>query len=81
MSKVVHAHRPRRRKPVTAERVEKALDTLAWIMSKSGHDAHLAVPLWKRLESELERLKEEEAVIAAATSRLKTRRGHSQAAS
>lgn len=61
--------RHKSRKPVTAARVEKALDTLAWIMSTSP-TPHLGVPLWKRLEAELARLREEESTVAAALSRL-----------
>lgn len=64
-------NRPRQKKPVTAERVERALDTLAWIISKAGPDAHMGAPLWRRLEAELERLRGEEEIIAAAQARLK----------
>jgi hypothetical protein len=63
---------PRKKQPVTAARVEAALDTLAWIMSKS-RNANLLVPIWKRLEGELERLKDEEAVVAAARARVAAR--------
>lgn len=62
--------RPRQKKPIKAADVERGLDKLAWVMSKS-RNPHLAAPLWKRLESELERLREEEAVVAAARARLK----------
>ncbi|WP_157188121.1 hypothetical protein [Nitratireductor pacificus] len=62
----------RRRTPpkVTAARVELYLDKLAEVMSWAGENAHLGVPLWKRLEKELERLREEEAVVDAARARL-----------
>lgn len=63
--------RPRKPKKITAERVELYLDKLAEIMANAGADAHLGVPLWKRLESELARLREEEAVVAAAKERLR----------
>lgn len=65
------AYGPRRKKPITAERVERALDTLAWIISRSGPDAHLGAPLWKRLEAELARLREEEEIVAAARARVR----------
>lgn len=60
--------RPAKRKPITAARVEQALDNLADLMSKSKH-AQMLVPIWKRLERELARLHDEEAVIAMAKSR------------
>ncbi|MHB2265003.1 hypothetical protein [Aliihoeflea sp. PC F10.4] len=64
---------PRRGKPIkiTAERVELYLDKLAEIMDRIGDRAHLAVPLWKRLERERDRLRDEEDVLAAARARLK----------
>lgn len=62
-------NRPRQNLPVTAERVEAALDKLAWIISNSSNPGR-AAPLWRRLEAELERLREQEAVLAAAHSRL-----------
>ena len=55
---------------VTAADVERFLDKTAELMARAGNDAHLLVPLWKRLERELERLRDEEAVIAAARARL-----------
>ncbi|WP_196258601.1 hypothetical protein [Pelagibacterium limicola] len=64
-------NRPRQKKPVTAERVDNALDILAWVISKAGSDANLLAPIWKRLEAERERLVEEEAILNAARDRLK----------
>lgn len=63
----------RRRKPIRIDAavVERCLDTLAEIMDRAGNRAHLAVPLWKRLESELARLREDEAVVEAARARLR----------
>lgn len=63
--------RPRQKRPITAERVESALDTLAWVISRAGSDANLLAPIWKRLEAERDRLVEEEAIINAARDRLK----------
>jgi hypothetical protein len=62
--------RARQTRPVTAQRVEDALDTLAWLMSRSKN-AHLGVPLWKRLESELADLRDSEAIMAAARERFR----------
>jgi hypothetical protein len=73
--------RPRQKQPITAERVERALDTLAWIISKAGADAHMGAPLWRRLETDLERLREEEAIIAAAQARLKRSKDRTEALS
>ena len=59
---------PRKPEPITAGRVENALDILAWVMSKS-RNANRMVPLWKRLEGELARLREEEEIVAVARAR------------
>jgi hypothetical protein len=63
-----------KRRRVTAAEVERCVDTLADIMDKMGHRAHLCVPLWKRLERELERLQEEEAIVTAARDRVRQSR-------
>ncbi|EKF44018.1 hypothetical protein NA8A_04380 [Nitratireductor indicus C115] len=70
-----------RKKPITAARVERAIDTLAGVMATAGPDAPLLIPLWKRLQSELERLKEEEAILAAAMERVKQSRDQTAARS
>ncbi|MCB1477098.1 MAG: hypothetical protein H6883_07010 [Rhodobiaceae bacterium] len=64
---------PRRaaKRPITAERVEQALDTLAEIMAAAGASANLMVPVWKRLEAEHSRLRDEEDVVAAALARVR----------
>lgn len=54
--------------PITADRVERVLDTCAWVMSKSKKP-HLLIPIWKRLEMELARLREEEDIIRRAKTR------------
>lgn len=66
------ARKPRR---YTATDVERGLDKVAWLMSKS-RNAHLLVPVWQRLERERDRLIGEEAVIDAARLRAATRSMH-----
>lgn len=61
----------RKKKPMTAERVENALDILAGIMAKAPKgEAVLLVPIWKRLETELEVLRDAEDVVALAIKRV-----------
>lgn len=72
--------RARQKRPITAQRVEKVLDTLAWIMSRSKN-AHLGVPLWKRLEAELAELQDNEAIIAAARDRFRQSQDRTEARS
>lgn len=60
----------RKKKPITAERVENALDILADIMAKAPKgEAVLLVPIWKRLETELEALRDAEDVVSLALKR------------
>ncbi len=64
----------KKKKPMTAERVEDALDILAGIMAKAPNgEAVLLVPIWKRLETELEILRDSEDVVSRALNRAKTR--------
>lgn len=64
----------RKKKPMTAERVENALDILAGIMAKAPKgEAVLLVPIWKRLETELEALRDAEDVVSLALKRAKSR--------
>lgn len=64
--------RPRKPKPITAARVEAAIETLEWLMSKS-RNAHMLVPQWKWFTSELERLRESESIIEAAKAKVAAR--------
>lgn len=60
----------RKKKPMTAERVENALDILAGIMAKAPKgEAVLLVPIWKRLETELDALRDAEDVVSMALKR------------
>lgn len=66
--------RSRKKPPLTAERVENALDILANIMAGAPKgEAVLMVPLWKRLESELELLRDAEEVVSKAINRVRSR--------
>lgn len=58
------------KKPMTAARVEGALHTLEEIMSQSSR-ANMMVPIWKMLTAELDRLREEEAIVAAVRARVR----------
>lgn len=72
--------RPRKKQPVTIERAERALDILAWIMSWSKN-AHLGVPLWRKLEEGLAELRDNEEVIAAARERFRQSKHQTEARS
>lgn len=74
------ARRPRP-EPITAARVERALDTLAWVMSKAGAEASMAAPLYKRLEAELVRLTDQESTLDAARHRITRLRDRTEARS
>jgi hypothetical protein len=56
--------------PVTAAEIEGYLDYLAGLMERMGDEAELALPLWQRLEQELDKRKTADAVLAAARLRL-----------
>ncbi|MBX4899483.1 hypothetical protein [Rhizobium bangladeshense] len=43
--------------PVTLERIERALDLLAEFIVKKGRDGYKWVPVYKKLDTELTRLK------------------------
>lgn len=72
--------RPRKKQPVTIERAERALDILAWIMSWSKN-AHLGVPLYRKLEEGLAELRDNEEVMAAARERFKRSQDQTEARS
>ena len=56
--------------PITAERIEQYLDFLAGVMAKAGRHAEGFLPIWRRLELELAKRREVEALLAAAKARL-----------
>lgn len=62
--------RPPKRKPVTAEEIERALDLVAGLMDRAGRRAELYLPIWQALERERANLQEADACLAAARERL-----------
>lgn len=61
-------------KPVTAERIERALDNLARIMVEFGDEGTKLLPIYERLEEELTAIKSGEDKMAAVRDRLKRSR-------
>ncbi|KAB2758003.1 hypothetical protein F9K81_11680 [Brucella anthropi] len=47
-------------KPITAERIERAMDVLAMWIIKLGVDGEKCIPIYDRLETELRALKHHE---------------------
>lgn len=58
-------------KPITPERIENALDRLAELMVKLGEKGTLCLPIYERLESELEAIKTRDTQMAAVLARFK----------
>lgn len=56
--------------PLTVEEIEDHLDFVAGRMQKAGRDAELFLPIWRRLELELAKRREADALLAAARARL-----------
>ncbi|WP_192385506.1 hypothetical protein [Mesorhizobium silamurunense] len=56
--------------PVTVADIERYLDTVARLMDKAGRKADLYLPIWRRLQRELEKRKEADALLAEARARL-----------
>ena len=56
--------------PLTVAEIERHLDLVAWLMDKAGKDADLYLPIWRRLERELTKQRDAEAIIASAKARL-----------
>ncbi len=57
--------------PLTVAELERHLDTVARVMSEAGDDAHLGIPIWNRLQRELEKQRDAEAALAAARERFR----------
>lgn len=58
-------------KPVTAERIERALDVLARIMIELGEEGLRCLPIYERLEKELAAIKSGQDKMAAVQERAK----------
>jgi hypothetical protein len=56
--------------PITAADIERNLDTVARLMGKAGKNADLYLPIWRRLQLELKKRQEADAILAEARSRL-----------
>ncbi|WP_411905975.1 hypothetical protein [Rhizobium mayense] len=67
-------------KPVTAERIERALDVVARYIIELGDEGPAILPIYRRLKDELAKLKVEEAEMAEIRQRAqrsgRRRRGH-----
>lgn len=56
-------------KPVTRQQIEDGLDRLSEIIVAIGKDGHKLLPIYKRLESELAKLKEQDTDMSAIFAR------------
>lgn len=56
--------------PVTVQEIETHLDFVAMLMEKAGRKADLYLPIWQRLELELDKRRQADSIIAAARARL-----------
>lgn len=54
---------------ITPERIERALDTLADIMVRSGPEGRVYLPLFENLEQELAKLRAEEDAMSRVRAR------------
>jgi hypothetical protein len=69
------SRRPRQPEPVTAERIEKALDGLAQIMVDAGAAGRAYLPLFQRLERELAEMRAVDDAMAAVVARARRSTG------
>ena len=61
--------------PVTAERIEAALDGLAGIIADTGDGGRVYLPIFARLERELAEMREGDAAMTAVLERAARTRG------
>lgn len=66
-------------KPITVDRIERALDRLAQLMVDVGADGVRCLPIYERLESELHALKDRDGKMAAVLARVKQSKGRTAA--
>lgn len=61
------------RKPITAAEIERFLDYVAALMSRTPRDeVDLLLPIWRALQRELNNRHEADVILAAAQARLKS---------
>ena len=60
--------------PVTVAEIERHLDLVASLMDQAGRDAHLFLPIWRRLKLELAKQKEIDAIYAEVKERAARRK-------
>jgi hypothetical protein len=65
---------------INSAKLEECLDKLAFVMSRAK-DASIYLPLWKRLEHELDMQRDVENVLAAAAARVKRSKHRTEARS
>jgi hypothetical protein len=63
------------RHPVTIETMERYLDRLAGIIDKAGNRGAVYLPIYERLEIELEKLKAKDALMGCVRARLSDKLG------
>lgn len=73
--------RPRTDLPITAERVERKLDQLAGIIVARGEAGAVFLPIYRRLETELARLREGDRAMDAVRARWERSQGRTAARS
>lgn len=61
--------------PITAERINAALDGLASIIADAGEGGRVYLPIFARLERELAEMREGDAALAAVLARAARTRG------
>ena len=69
------SRRPRQPEPVTAERIERALDGLARIMVEAGAEGRAYLPIYVRLERELAAMRDADDAMAAVVARARRSTG------
>lgn len=71
----------RAQQPITAERIEQALDRLAMEIKAFGHRGRVLLPMYAFLEEELAKIRRDEETMDAVLARLKRVEGRTEARS
>lgn len=58
-------------KPITIDRIERCLDRLAQIMVASGAEGRVYLPIYERLESELESMRDADGKMSRIYARVR----------